>query len=137
MGQQSGRAAMVEQIRELWRLGRGIDRAKHGASLQGSENADDRLPAVLEEQQHAVPALHAAARQGSAEAIGEGVELSVGEPLAPGRQSDLFGKSPGAVLEESLYPHAHVLRRAFARARLPAPPPQACAARSRRSPGSN
>src|SRR5437764_868376 len=41
---------MVEQIRELWRLGRGIDRAKHGASLQGSENADDRLPAVLEER---------------------------------------------------------------------------------------
>src|ERR1700694_4027195 len=96
---------MVEQIGSLLRLGRGIDGAQRGAGFERGENADDRLPAILHEQDDAVPGLHAAARQRHGQTIRQRVEIAIAEPLAPGHQRDLVGKALGAVLKEPLYPH--------------------------------
>src|ERR1051326_587499 len=96
---------MVQQIGELLRLGRGVHRAEHGAGLQRRENADDGLPAVLQKQDDAVPALDAAAGQAGGEAVRQRVELTVAQPPAAAHQRDLVRKAPGAVLQKSLYPH--------------------------------
>jgi hypothetical protein len=88
---------MVEQVGELVRLGRGVDRAEHGAGFEHGENADDRLPAILHEQHDAISAPNAAPRQRPGKTIRQRVEIAIAEPLAAGHERDLVGTAPGAV----------------------------------------
>jgi len=105
LGDEGSRAAMVEHIGELSRLGGRMDRAEHGSRLEGREDADHRLPAVFHEDGHSIAAAHSAALERSGEAIGQLVELPIGQARVCDHQGDLVAKVPRARSEELLYAH--------------------------------
>ncbi len=55
--EERSRAAIVDDEGELVRLGRGIDRAEHGAGLEHGEDRDHRFPAIVHEDDDAIAAL--------------------------------------------------------------------------------
>ena len=124
-------AAVVEDVGELVGLGRGIDGLNTRAGLEHGEDRDDRLPAIVQEDDDAVAARHAArARAPRPAGRTSRSSSAIGQPLAAARPARSCREARRALSRRNcstriclLYPRPRRLRlrrRARTVSRLPA-----------------
>ncbi len=109
-GDEGGGAGVIEDVGEFIGFGGGVDHHEDAAGFEYGPNGDDGFDGVIEADGDAVAAADTGGEQTVGEAIGELVDLGVGEALLAADEGGFSGEAAGGVFEKLVKEHERVLR---------------------------